>query len=183
MSNGCKFGVTTRLRKIEIAKRMNISRSALDAVLEIPGAPQPDANRYYGARAIYEWISKHTQLSPMPDGKSFTSHNKLKEKKAKAVEGFTSLADEKRLKLIVERKIKERELATLERDYIHRDEIEKTVVPLMAELGTLMWQKFLDELPAKCVGRDAIDIRQMNEAALDFIIDRFRNGSLSINKT
>lgn len=175
-------------KKAELCRRLKITRPLLDRLLKRTGAPSPKLGTLtYDARVIYDWVCKYSELEVVPDGKTFHNWNRIEPNAGKGAEpdeGNTNTwAYEKRMKTRIERLQKERDYEISQRQYIHVSEYEKVLVPLMAELQILLRQKFLYELPAQYLGRDAIDCYALNEKALDQVIQRFREGSLSLKPT
>lgn len=144
-----------RLHKFALAKKLGISRPTLDKYLALDKAPQPDANETYDVAEVARHIAEHATKIAEPD--------EIKKLRAR--------------KLLAECKRIEHEYEVSASNYIHHDEIRKTLEPLMAELAALLTSKFENQLPSQYRGRSLAECQQLNAAAIDFIIQRFKTGT------
>ncbi len=149
-----------RLRKLTLAEKLGISRPTLDKYLALEGAPQPDGENAYDVEEMVAFLSKNARdVGGTGTGKS--------------------LNEWRAFKLELECQKLQHALEVDRGDYIEKAEAARTIVPIMAELGSLLTQTFEHELPSRCVGKDAIEISQLNAQAIDKIIKRFRTGMKS----
>lgn len=149
-----------RLKKSALATRLGISRPSLNKYLRIAGAPAPDGKRAYSVEEMIGWLAQHGSIGPAGDSDSI-QHWKREEVKLRC----------KRM---------QDQMARDRGEYVSKAEASKTIIPLMAELGELMRQKFILELPSRYKGRDMIECQQMNEKAVDDIVKRFRQGAAEL---
>ncbi len=145
----------TRLRKNLLAPELGISRPTLDKYLAIEGAPTPNRALTYSIEAVADFIGKQ----------------KIAEGKVKGRTYYDAELARLKCEQLAESIARERG------DWVHKSELSKTLIPLMGELGALNEQKFALELPARCKGRDTIEIAQIAREMCDFIAKRFRDGT------
>lgn len=146
-----------RLRKITLAEKLGISRPTLDKYLAYETAPQPDGDGAYDVEEMVSFLAKNAR----DVGGTGTGKN---------------LNEWRAFKLELECQKLQHAIEVERGDYIEKKEAARTIVPIMAELGSLLTQKFEMELPSRCVGKDSIEIAQLNAEAIDQIIKRFRTG-------
>lgn len=150
-----------RLRKITLAEKLGISRVTLDKYLALESAPQPDGENAYDVEEMVAFLSKNARdVGGTGTGKS--------------------LNEWRAFKLELECAKLQHALEVDRGDYIEKKEAARTIVPIMQELGSLLTQKFEMELPSRCVGKDAVEIAQLNADAIDHVIKRFRAGMKAI---
>jgi transcriptional regulator with XRE-family HTH domain len=154
--------VSGRLNQIEIAERMGIVRQTVAKYLRMPGAPMADADGRFDLQEAGEWILAH-------QGERESGLDKVRRLK------------DRKLELELERL--ELDLQIARREVIPKDEIEPEIAALATELVSLLRQKFEMELPSLYAGRDRIECQQLNGAAVDEVIRRFKEagGSISAN--
>lgn len=146
-----------RLKKSALLRRLEIDRKTLDKYLRMVGAPPPDGAGRYEPEAVIGWIAAHS-----PSGIPATlAQWKIEEIRLRCEKMKDSLTRDRG-------------------EYISRVEAAQTIEPLMVELGQLMRQKFVMELPSRYKGKDTVDCQLMNEAAVDVVIQRFREGAATI---
>lgn len=143
-----------RFRKTELHKELGISRPTLDKYLNMEGAPIPDTQSAYDLEQVANFIAQIKNEEGKIKGKNYWESEKAR------------LHCEKLL----------HELAVQRGEYISKSEASKTIIPIMAELGQLLKQKFELELPSRYQGKDRIECAQLNADAIDYLIRRFRSG-------
>lgn len=132
-----------------------MARSSLDKFLSLVDAPKPDKAKTYDVLAVTEFIGANSTRAGEKDA--------IKALRAKKL----GLECERiALELNVERG-----------NFVPRSEIVPAIARLWGELHALCRQKFEFELPTRCVGKNAIEISQINIDALEFIDKRFKVGS------
>lgn len=161
---------STRLRKITLASKLGISRPTLDKYLGMVGAPEPDENGSYDVEAVAKFIEANLATVGAPHGKREPTTPASSEEK-------TTLSSLKIEKLSLECQKLRHALEVDRGDYISKREAAATIVPLMAELGSLLTQTFEMELPSRYVSKDAVDCAKLNADAIDKIIKRFKAGA------
>ena len=152
----------TRLNKVGLCRRLDISRPTLDKYLTISGSPIPDHEGKWVLEEIADFISRHASKVLQPENSKQWKEEKLR-------------LESERITIDIE--ARKDELARSRGEHISKSEIEKTIVPLMAELGSLLRQKFEVELPSQYRGKAVADCVELNAKAIDEIVERFRVGS------
>ena len=146
-----------RARKADLVRMLNCDRKTLVKYLKMVGAPVPDFHRTYEIQAVRSWVENHATSAP----RGTLTELKIEQAKIELEESRDKLARSRG-------------------EYISKEEAAQTIIPLMGELGALLRQKFVLELPSKYKGRDVIECSQMNEGALDEVIKRFKQGARPI---
>ena len=145
-----------RLHKAALAERIGVSRPTLNKYLGMAGAPEPDGKGCYPVEDVADWVSENARSAGAQP---------------------TSLSEWK----IEEVKLRcEKMRDQLQRDrgeYVSKAEASRTIIPLMTEIGELIRQKFVLELPHRCVGKAQVDIEEICEKMRDEVIRRFREGA------
>lgn len=144
------------LGKTALARALKVSRPTLDGYLNRrePPPPAPNSSRQYDRDAVSAYIAAVRQA-----------------------EGETKTLSQLRAeKLRMDMEAAREEQARTRGQYVHIDEARKTIEALMVELGGLLRQKFEYELPARYVGKDAVECAALNATAVDTIVLRFRQG-------
>ena len=157
-----------RLGKTNICRRLNISRPTLDHYLQIEGAPTCDADGKFSLTEIAEFVQKHAKKILQPADAKEWKQEKLR-------------LECERITIDIE--ARKDELARSRGEHISKSEIEKTIVPLMTELGALLRQKFEMELPSQYRGKSVADCAALNAKAVDEITECFRSGSAKFSVT
>lgn len=147
-----------RMRKADLARRIGCDEKTLRKYLDQNGAPSPDRRKTYDIKAVEAWVQDNA-VGGAPRGA--LAALKIEAAKIDLEKARDSLARSRG-------------------EYISKEEASHTIVPLMTELGQLMRQLFVMELPSRYKGRDVIECSQINEAALDKVIARFRQGARPI---
>lgn len=132
----------------ELAATLSVSRQTIHAWLKRKGAPKPQAD---GSHVVAEW-------------RQFIESHGLK--------GATQHDSEalKARKLLAEIEDRELRVALKRGVYVVKGEVEAEWHRRMAVLKNLLYAKLTLELPPLCAGQDAIEIQQMNQAALDAVL-------------
>lgn len=156
----------TRLRKIALADKLGVSRPTLDRYLAMEGAPTESGDKMYDVEAVAKFIQANLPTGPGgPQGNlKGTAEEKL------------TLAGLKIEKLSLECQKLRHAIEVDRGDYISKREAAAVIIPVMSELGSLLTQKFEMELPSRCVGKDAVEIAQLNAEGIDKVIKRFKTG-------
>ena len=148
--------IKERLKKGALAERMGLSRPTLNKYLGMVGAPPPDGKGSYEVEAVLAWFSQHSEV---------------------AGNAPRTMQDWKIREVQLRCQKMEDQLQRDRGEYISKQAASKTIIPLMAELGELMRQKFILELPSRYRGHDQVECAEFNEHAIDAIVKRFREGS------
>ena len=146
-----------RLKKSALALRLEITRPTLDRILAIAGAPEADGKRSYDVEECIAWLSEHASVGSAGGKKDSIQHWKMEEVKLRC----TRMQDQ---------------IARDRGEYISKASASRTILPMIAELGELMRQKFILELPSRYKGKDQVECQEMNEKAVDDISRRYREG-------
>lgn len=141
------------LRKVDLAPALGITRPTLDKFLFRPDAPKPDSEQRYEVELCAAYIAK-AELEKQSSGKNYWEAQKAR----------------------LHCQEIEHRIARERGEFISKAEASKTIIPIMAELGALLKQKFELELPSRYQGKDRIECAQMNAEAIDYISRRFRSG-------
>lgn len=147
-----------RLRKIDLARQLGISRVSVDKYLNRDGAPSPDKHFRYSVEEVAAFIAKQ----------------KNEDSKVKGAAHWSAELSRLKCEQLAEQIARERG------DFIEKNEAKKVIVPLMTELGEMMQARFVRELPARYKGRDAAECAAMNQKACDDVAERFRRGMAAV---
>jgi len=93
------------------------------------------------------------------------------------------MAEHRAAKVKVEIATKEFDLQVKKGQFIAKEDVARTLLPLVQEIDDLIRQEFELILPAKYVGKNAIECAQLNAEARDRIAKRFKTGSLAAEET
>lgn len=151
-----------RLHKLDLSKTLGCSRPTLDKYLNLPDAPKPDADGGYDVMQVVDYIRKKSKQALDSDETVDWRAKKLELECAR---------------LIVDVDAREHALAIERGEYISKTEASNILAPLMTELVTMLRQKFEMELPSQYTGKTLIEREQLNASAVDFIIERMKNGT------
>lgn len=141
-------------KKAQLAKILGISRPTLDKHLLETDSPQPNIRREWNVEEVANFIAQK-KIEKSKSGVSYWDAEKKRLECQRISEG----------------------LARDRGEFISKKEASSTLVPLMAELGSLLRKKFELELPSRYQGRDRVECAQINASAIDDIISRFRKGA------
>jgi hypothetical protein len=145
--------VKVRMKKSALARELGVSRVTLDKYLNRNRAPIPDEEFAYDVEAVAEFISRPTDE---------VQKNSL-----------ASWEMEKRRLQCEEIAMR---LKIQSGKYITKEEAQKTITPLMAELGELLVKEFELVNPSKYKGRDQVECAAINRKSIDLVIGRFKQG-------
>lgn len=147
--------------KIEIYRKLGISRPTIDKYLALDGAPLPNEQGRYNMLAVLDWIRAC--------GARTAPTNEVADARQKKL-----LLECDKLTIIIE--AERHALAVARGEYISKTEASETIAPLMAELKTMLQQVFEVELPSQYRGKTTIEQAELNAAGVDKIITRMRGG-------
>jgi predicted transcriptional regulator len=143
-----------RRNQSELAAELSLSRGTVVKYLSMKGAPKRDRWKKYDREQVRAWIADQGSAN---------------------IEG-SEVRTFRTLKLRLETERQQFELSKSKGEYISKKTIGPTVEAAMAEFTANMIQKFSQELPGKYKGRGSVECQQMNDAAIDFILRRFKEG-------
>lgn len=157
------FVEPTHLRKSALAHELGVSRVMLDAYLNRTEPPPPQPNRFkeFSIEEVANYIAKFKIAAGDIKGQAHWKSEKFR-------------LECERIAF---------DLAARRREFVTRQEITTAIVPLMAELAQSLEMQFVQILPARCRGKTVVEIAEMNRAAVDQIIARFRSGSKEVGAT
>jgi hypothetical protein len=78
---------------------------------------------------------------------------------------------------------KQFELELRKGQFIAKEDVGRTLIPLVQEIDDLIRQEYELVLPSRYVGKNAIECAQLNAAARDRIAKRFRTGALAAQES
>lgn len=148
----------SRMVKLRLAKHFGITRNTLDAYLDKPGAPRPNQRGMYDVKRVGEFLNANVVSA----GRS------------------EELGTIRQRKMQLETERMQWEFARVRGEFIHKSEIAKTLVPLITEIHQALTQQFEHVLPSKYKGKSQVECQQLNVAALDEVVKRFKEGSLPL---
>jgi hypothetical protein len=144
--------------KAEIARLMDMPAQSLRNYLAKPDAPKPNDDLHYNIEECRNFID--ASLS------------------AWGTVG-AEMAEFRAAKMKVEVATKEFDLQVKKGQFIAKEDVGRTLIPLVQEIDDLIRQEYELILPAKYVGKNAIECAQLNAEARDRIARRFKTGSLA----
>lgn len=150
-----KIDTPGRMRRGELARELGISWPTLARYLYMEGAPPQDAQSSYSVEDVANFIAKMKTDAEKVKGKSYWESEKARLHCEKIAH----------------------ELATERGEFISKEELAKTIVPLMAELGLLLKQEFELVNPSRYQGKDRVECAEINAKSIDLVIRRFRSGT------
>ena len=133
---------------VELAQVLGVTRRTISQWRKIDGAPIPLSNGDHDVSAWREFV----RLNGLKAGTD--------------LEGVNQEALKAR-RLLVDIEERELRLAIKRGDYLHREEVRRTVIEGMARLFAILHKRLEDELPPLSCGKDAVGIREENARALD----------------
>ncbi len=145
-----------RCTAYRLARKLGLEPTTLQRYLRQPGAPLPDSRRHYSLQKTKEFVER---IGGWALG---TSAQEMRERK-----------------LEIEISSKQFELELRKGQFIAKEDIGRTLIPLVQEIDDLIRQEFELVLPSKYIGKNAIECAQLNAAARDRIAKRFRTGALA----
>lgn len=136
----------------ELARRWHVSRKTLYKWMrENPDFPKPDSNNRYPPIPCDKWRKAHPELGK-PDP---------------SLPSDKATQDARRIKAIADRE--EFKLAVLKKKYVLSEAVALFFFQLEQQTTNLLREKFENQLPADCFGRDLETIRSLNTAAIDLV--------------
>jgi len=151
-----------RLGKLDLSKKLEISRPTLDKYFAMEGAPKPDEDGRYEVVPTLDFIRSQSDKAAPTAGIAGARERKI------------NLECEKLLLVIESEKLN---ISIAKGEHISKTDASAIITPLMTELGAMLRQKFEIELPSQYTGKTLIEREQLNAAAVDFIINRIRTGT------
>lgn len=144
------------LRKGALARELGISRPTLDKYLNRvdPPPPRDNGKGEWNVEQVANYIARIQQDESTKKGPAYWETEKRR--------------------LECERIA--HDIAVRRGNFISKDEAKTTIAPLMVELGLLMEQIFVLQLPPRYKGRDTVEQQEMNRKAVETVIARFRSG-------
>jgi hypothetical protein len=146
---------------IRIARKLGIAYNSLKIVLRKDGAPLPDHKRHYNFEQTKRFVENNIQW---------------------AVAGANAQQLRER-KMELEVSSKQFELELRKGQFIAKEDVGRTLIPLVQEIDDLIRQEYELVLPSRYVGKNAIECAQLNAAARDRIAKRFRTGALAAQES
>ena len=141
-----------RLNKKMLAEELGISRPTLDEYLNRATAPQPDAMGTFSVEETAAYISRH---------------------------GVRAISSEemKRIRMTllrIQAKEAELDLAVKQGELVAIRELEPDFALMCNQLVADLRAKFEFELPARYVGKNAVECEQMNADGIDYVLTRLK---------
>jgi hypothetical protein len=155
-------GVGDWLPMSQIAMRAKIDRETVTKYLRMEGAPKPDEMRRFNYREALAWIEKN---APRAAGNS------------------AELNELKKTQLRIKNEIAEIDLKVKRGQFFDKREIEPAILKFNTQLTQDLQAKFELELPTKYAGKTVAEIQQMNAAAVDWVLNRLKEGQQPITIT
>lgn len=123
---------------------------------------------------VSQWTTIHDDApKPNKDGHSlsewreFVNRHNLGEKARQVKSSDKSLHDARRIAAIADRE--EFRLAIQKKQFVKSSEVAQLIEHMEHETTRLLREKFENQLPADCFGRDLETIRSINEAAINLV--------------
>jgi hypothetical protein len=148
--------------KLDISKKIGVSRPTIDKYLAMEGAPKPNEDMRYNLLAVLDWIRECGAKSVPTNAVADARQKKL----LLECDKLTIAIDQGRHALAVQRG-----------EYISKAEASETLAPLMSELKSMLQQVFEVELPSQYRGKTAVEQAELNAAGVDRVIQRIREGT------
>lgn len=150
-----------RLPALRIARKLGLSHSTMQVYLRKPGAPLPDYKRHYSLEAVKSFVERNASWALVG-----ANAQEMRERK-----------------LEIEISSKQFELELRKGQFIAKEDVGRTLIPLVQEIDDLIRQEYELVLPTKYIGKNAIECAQLNAAARDRIAKRFKTGALAAVET
>jgi hypothetical protein len=141
--------------KQAISRLIGISASTLQVHLGKPGAPKPNRVGHYPIEATKQWVEQNADWAAIG----------------------SNLRQMRERKLEMELESKKFEFELRKGKFIAKEDVERSLIPLVQEIDELYRQKFELVLPSQYQGKNVIECQQLNAAARDEIALRFKSGS------
>jgi hypothetical protein len=153
-------GVRRRLGKKELAQELGISRPTLDEYLDQEGAPKPDENGTYSVEDAGLWVANN----------SVTAGSSKEMRRLR----------EALMRIRVE--AEEIDLAKNRGKLVDKATIEPQLAVATTTIVSELQKVFEDELPSKTFGKTVVEIREINAAGVDRVVQSWKDALAPISR-